>query len=257
MKRFIYILSATSLILCACNSGKQSNKEGNKEEASTSQFSKSITLPDDPCKFITKEMVTSNYNVTADQLEETGNDMDGYSQYETCTYSWKKKKYDSLQNKQIDMAMSAAMGSKKKGGKKASIGDMMSVESPYNTLGVGKFRQYDDVKSAIFQFKNLHHIPSKEDMEKLKKEFDKEAAKKGLNEDQKKMGHGLSKGIHSNLKFSKVEGIGDEAYYDYLDKSLDVRFGKVTFSLIISTEDGYKKDIEVAKKLVKKVWSQL
>jgi len=78
-----------------------------------------------------------------------------------------------------------------------------------------------------------------------------------LSENSKKTGKKLTGGIASSLKFTKVDGIGDQAFYDHLDKSLDVRFGTIAFSLTISTEEGLEKDIEVPKKLVKEVWDKL
>lgn len=256
MKRLIYILPVAILLFYSCNSGEKTavDKEGNTV---SSKFVKNVDLPENPCVFITKEMVTSNYDVKADKLELDDNSSGEYSKYDDCSYSWKKKNYEELQNKRLDIMMNANTATRKKGVKETSMGDLMKMEPSSNRVGVGHFVKYDNLQDALNQFTNLHHVPTKEEMEKLHKEMKKEADKKGLSEDSKKTGKKLTTGIGSNLKFTKVDGIGDQAFYSHLDRSLDVRFGTISFSILISTEEGLDKDIDVAKKLAKEVWNQL
>lgn len=255
MKRFTYLLPFVGLIFYSCNSNDNTavDKDGNSV---ISEYTEDIDLPENPCEFLTEEMVTSNFDVKeADELKLNDKNKEGYSIRETCFYTWKKENYDELKDKRSKLMMSAMVGGED--GKKASMSDVLKVESPVNKLGVGRFRKYDDMQDALTQFTNLHRTPTKKDMENLNKEIDKAAEKEGLNRDSKKAGKDLTKGIGSNLKFTKVDGIGDQAFYDHLDKRMDVRFGNFSFSILISTEKGLEKDIEIAKKLAQKVWDQL
>lgn len=255
MKRLIYILPAIGFLFFSCNSGENTavDKDGNTV---TSEFGKDYKLPENPCDFLSEEMVTSNYNVTADKLKLKDKNGEGYSRHETCFYTWEKKNFEELTAKRSEVMMSAMMGGRD-GKKPASTGDVLKTEDPVNRLGVGRFRKYDNAEAAKTQFINLHRVPTKKDMAKLDEEFKKAADKEGLSEDSKEAGTKLTEGIGSNLSFTEVFGIGDQAFYDHLDKRLDIRFGTLSFSIIISTEDGFDRDMEVAKELAHEVWLKL
>jgi len=162
------MLPVVGILFYSCNSGGSSavDKDGNTV---TSEFTKDIDLPENPCELITKSMVTSNYDVTADKLELKDDNSEGHSKYERCSYTWKKKNYKELKEKRTDIIMNSMSATKKKGSKKTSMSDLMKMESPVNQVEVGQFRKFEDMQSALTQFTNFHRVPTKKDVKKLNK----------------------------------------------------------------------------------------
>jgi hypothetical protein len=148
-------------------------------------------------------------------------------------------------------------GVQKKEGPKPKISDITKLESPFGTIMIGNFEQYEDLQKALDRFTQLHKVPSKEDMAALNKEIDKKFKEEGIEDNSKKVGKELVGGIAGGLKFTEIGGIAGQAYFDHLDRSLDVRFGTFTFSVVIDSELDFDENIEIAKKIAQEVWDKL
>lgn len=252
MKYLIIVLASIPFFFTSC-----ANEGGENDGSSSVNTSKTIDLPINTCDYITKEMVLSRFDVKSEDLELKDDNNEKSSSYSQCGYIWKKANYDELLAIRTDMMMAYAMKGVNKNTEEVKMSDIIKLESPNNMLKIGHFKTYDDVKSAVTRFDNSHRVPTKKDMEKLHQEIDKSGEEHGLDEKSKKMGKKLTSGIGSSLKFTEVDGIGDKAYFDHLDKSLDVRFGKHTFSVFIDTENDFDTNIKMAKEIAQEVWDKL
>ena len=258
MKYFIVIFTASIFCLSSCGGDGNSGTDVNGK--SSSKFSKRIDLPINTCDFITKEMVLSHFDVKTGELDLKDNNDKKSSTYSRCGYQWKKSNYEEIQKKKFEIIRNYSSAGKKADGgneKKAGLSDLMNLESPNSKLLIGDFKDFENNEEASKAFKRSHHVPSKEDVKKLHKEIDKKGEEEGLDEESKELGKNLTGSIASNLKFTEINGVGDEAYYDHLDKSLDVRFGTLTFSVYIDSENDFKTNMEIAKKIAKEVWEKL
>lgn len=256
MKYLITAFASIAFIFSSCNTEGDSSSD----KATSSSFSKNIDLDQDICKLITKEMVVSYFDVQKEELELKDDINKSNNAYSSCGYAWKKENYEELKEKRTDMMMAYAMKGVKKNDdntKEVTMSDIMKLDSPLSLIKIEKLKKYEELDKAVRSFENSHKVPTKKDMKKLHKEIDKKGDQEGLDEKSKDMGKKLTGGIASNLKFTKVDGIGDQAFFDHLDKSLDVRFGLYTFSLIIDTELSLETNIDIAKKIAQEVWDKL
>lgn len=243
--KLIYTLLCTSILLLTSCSGEGLNADGTPKTKSTKSVK--VTVPDDICTLINKEMIQSHFDVQEADLEMEL-DAENYKQYATCGYKWEKENFEELKNIQLETMM--AMSFPKDGQEKSTVSDILKLESPYSMVYVGKFKTYTDPKQAKSRFDQSHHVPTKEEMEHLKKEIDKN---KEMTDEQKEMGQGLSGGIGANLKFQEVTGIGDAAYYDYLSKSVDVLLSDISFSVLIDSDKSLEENIDIAKLIATEV----
>lgn len=243
-KVFIFLL-LTTIVLFSCSTessdanAKSKNADNNKETATI----KDIDLPDDPCTLISKQMVTKHFDVSADSLEKDEYNREGLHWTEHCTYKWKKENFEEI-NKKNQERMLASM---QKGSVKDAIKTGKSIVQPNKHMGITNLRKFESLEEAQSYFKNSHRKPSKEDMEKLDKEFEKQSKKQGLSEEQKETGKSLAGGIADGIKFQEVEGVGDMASWDELGSKLDVLIGSVQFGVKVHTGDGTEADIQKAK----------
>ena len=255
----IYFTSTVFLILSivySCQSASEkskTNSEQQKTEASEVSAGDFKKLAINPCNFIDETLVTKHFNVAAKDLEKDEHVNERLSSYDHCTYKWEKENIDSI-NKRNQKILLDAM---KSGNTKNAIKAGMAVEQTHKLVGVTNLKLYEDLEKARKYFENSHKKPSKEDLEKLNKEFDKQAEKKDLSEKQKEVGKDLGGGISENLKFQKIEGLGDYAYWDDLGSKVDVLIGKIQFGVKIHTGEGTKKDIEMATIIAKEILSKL
>lgn len=60
-----------------------------------------------------------------------------------------------------------------------------------------------------------------------------------------------------NLKFQKIENLGDDAYWDDRGTKVDVLVGKIQFGVKIHTGEGTQKDIEMGTKIAQEILSRL
>lgn len=256
MKRFAYIMFSSALLFsCGSKENTAVDKEGNTV---ISIFSKKIDLPLNPCDYISREMVMAHFDVAESKLELDEDFTDPTSAYAKCGFKWKKSNYDELSKIHQDAMMNYMMhGIEKKEGPKPKLSDLTRLESPYGTILVGNFKQYDDMQKALNGFSQSHHVPTKEEMAALNKEIDKQFAEKGMDDNAKKIGKSLTGGIAGGLKFTKIDGIGDQAFFDHLNRSLDVRFGTFTFKVYFDSELSFEENIEIAKKIAQAVWDKL
>ena len=253
MKRMFYIPLIIGSITFSCSNdvSNEKNSEQKNDQVQDKVVSKVIDLPDNPCEMISMELVTKHFDVSADSLEKDEYNREGVHWTESCAYKCKKADFDVI-NKRNQEKIMAAM---KKGSMKDAVKAGKEVEQAHKHVGITNLREFDTSDEAQKYFKNSHKKPSKEDMEKLDQEFNKQADKKGLSAKQEEMGKSLSSGIADNLKFIEVDGIGDMASWDDLGSKLDVLVGTTQFGVKIHTGEGTEKDIEKAKSVAKDILS--
>lgn len=235
------------------------NEKGESENSSEQQKSAEVSVGDfeklavNPCNFIDEAMVTNHFDVSSDDLEKDEYVGEKISWMHHCTYMWEKEDIDAINERNQKKMMEAV----KSGNTKNAIRVGMDVEQSHKFVGVTNLKLYEDAKEAVKYFENSHKIPSKEDLKKLDEEFQKQADKKELSEKQKEVGKDLGGGIADNLKFQKIENLGDYAYWDDLGSKVDVLVGKIQFGVKIHTGEGTEKDIEKATIIAKEILSKL
>lgn len=259
MKHYALLIASISLLFSSCGSGGTTavDKDGN---IVASSYTKKVDLPVNPCEYITRKMVIAHFDVTEEDLELDENFSKINNSSAVCGYKWRKSNHEELEEIQRNVMLDYAMQgvTKREGSEgKIKISDLTKLESPNSIVQIGMFEQYDKMQTAVDRFIQLHRVPTKEDMAVLNKEIDKEFKKKGLDEKSKNMGKGLSGGIASSMKFTEITGVGDQAFFDHLNKSLDVRFGTLTFKVIIDSELSFDENVEIAIKIAKEVWDKL
>lgn len=245
--KLLYTLLFAGLLLNTSCSSDSTNADGSAKTKSSN--SAELTIPTDLCSLITKEMIQTHFGISADELEFKA-DTIGSAKYATCGYTWKKENYEELSKLRLDAAM--AMSMPKEGQKKTTVSDMLKLEMPNGMVFAGKFKIHDKERSesAIEEFKRYHHTPTKEDLKNFKDEVQKSEE---LTDDQKDMGKDLGGGIGSNIKFKEVTGVGDLAYYAYLDRSVDVLVGDVSFSVIVDSDKSIEENIEAGKSIAQEI----
>lgn len=248
MRYSIFGLCILASFLISCGGDTPSSSSEGKSGVVKA---KNASIPDNICGLVTKEMIFGWFDVDEAELEAE-EDLSSYSpEYSKCGYTWKKENYEELTQKYMEYMMAGAAGGK------VDIAEVARLESPSNSILVGGFKEYESAESAKSRFKDLHRVPTREDLEKLKQEFDEEAEAENLNETQKEIGTELGGGIAATMKFTPVAGIGEEAFYSELDKSLDVRYGAITFKVYVDTELGHEENIVIAKEIAGTVLEKL
>lgn len=244
-----FLTVALLLLSCSSEQNENTNASPNEETSSKSTALTNLVLPDDPCELISEDLVLKHFDVSADSLEKDEYNREGSHWTENCTYKWNKADFEAI-NKRNQEKMMEFM---KKGSAKGAVKMSKSLEKPQKHIGVTNLRQFDSQEEAKKYFKNSHTKPSKEDMEKLDEEFEKQSDKHGLSEQQEETGKTLSGGIADNLKFIDVDGIGDLASWDDLGSKLDILLGTVQFGVSVHTGEGTEADIEKAKEIAKDI----
>jgi hypothetical protein len=241
--------------LFSCQNEKSESKNGAEKQKESSEVSLSDfeERAKNPCNFIDEAMVTKHFDVSAEDLEKDEYVKEKLSWMDHCTYKWEKEDIDAINKRNQKIIMDAM----KSGDTKNAVKAGMSVEQTHKFVGVTNLKLYDDIDKATKYFENSHKKPSQEDLEKLNEEFNKQADKKGLSEKQKEVGKDLGGGISDNLKFKKIEGLGDYAYWDDLGSKVDVLIGKIQFGVKIHTGEGVEKDIEMGTLIAKEIISKL
>ncbi len=254
MKNAILITLFAILLLSSCRRDLNRAVDLNGH-STTTQYTLDKTLPENLCGLITVEMIMDNFDVQ--KL-----DLDLEDDYSKCGYSWKKNNFEQLRDQQIEAVFDYAKresGLTSKKGADTELSKVVNIESPYNTVQVGNFKKYKNLQEAVDQFTKYHQVPDKEEMNRLynemKKQIAKENAKNGLdaNEIEEKLKFTYAK----TLDFQTIDGVGDQAFYDYLDKSLDVRYGIISFKVYLDSEKDFETSIEIAKDLANAVWDKL
>lgn len=254
-----YFTSTVFLILSivySCQSASEkskTNSEQQKTEASEVSADDFKKLAINPCNFIDETLVTKHFNVAAKDLEKDEHVNERLSSYDHCTYKWEKENIDSI-NKRNQKILLDAM---KSGDTKNAVKAGMKVEKTHYYVGITNLKLFDDLEKGIKYFKNSHKKPSKGDLDKLDKEFEKKANEENLSEKQKEVGKDLSGGITENLKFRDVDNLGDYASWDDLGSKLDVLVGKIQFGVKIHTGKGTENDIEKATIIAREIISKL
>lgn len=249
------ILSGAILFACGDESDKsQSNQDQTEQQNKSVQIKASEfeKLAVNPCNLIDEALVTKHFDVSTENLEKDEFVRDKLSWMDHCTYKWKKEDFDAISQRNQKKLMAAI----KSGNTKNAVKAGMDVEKTHNFVGVTNLKLYDDAEKARKYFENSHKVPSKEDLEKLDEEFKKQSDKKGLSEKQEEVGKDLGEGIAKNLKFQKIDNLGDIAYWDDLGSKVDVLVGKVQIGVKIHTGKGIENDIEIGTKIAQEILSK-
>lgn len=256
MKNLIYSIAVLGLAFTSCKSGENTdgtNNTNDTSEAVTANTSKFEELAVEPCNLLTEEMVTSRYGVKAENLElnnyTSSKGKVSWTAY--CTYSWKKPNFDEIQKKMQEKMMEAM----KRGDTKNAMSVAMDSEKANFEVGVTNLQIYEDAEKAIKLFNQSHTVPEKKDVEKLNEAIDAET-NEALTEQGKETGKGMVGGIAANLKFDKVEGIGEIAYWDHLGGKLDVLVGTVQIGIIMHISEDHEENVAAAKALAQEIMKQ-
>ena len=221
MKYSFILLTATFLFFTSCN-----------KNSGNSDLYKDIKLSENPCDYITKQMILCHFGISKSKLELKDVKTQSNTDKSQCGYYWEKSTTD-----------------------KAQVGDNHSTTSR-NHIKIGNFRKYNDKVTASRDFKRNYWISSNENITE-KGSNSKGRSHSILDQSANKMYNELQKDYNTDFKLTEVYGIGDQAFYDHLNKSLDVRFGTFSFSIFIETEFDTETNILIAKKLVREVWGKL
>ncbi|MDX1650949.1 MAG: hypothetical protein R3277_00540 [Brumimicrobium sp.] len=259
MKKLTYFTLSLLFITASCKSGEESEEQTNtatpeKEEINLADLEK---LAGYPCNFISKELVVKYFDVKADELEknEYSPNKNKISWMDHCTFEWKKENFEEIEAKNQKIVMETMTNQNQN--VKEIISKAKSVESAYNKVGVGNLKIFENQEKATTYFNNSHRVPTKEELEMLNKEIDKQGDKKGLTDDQKEMGKSMSEGVASKIAFESVSGLGDIAVWDVYSERLDVLVGTFQFGVIVHTSQGKEANIEKAKAIAKEIIEQL
>lgn len=259
MKKKFLLFAALSLVFFSCNS--ESSEDSSPGEGDSSEKKEAINLSKfeevavEPCNLLTQEMITNEFDVTADELEEENyvGKNDKISSYDICKYSWKKPNYEEINKRNQIKIMESMTQSMKTGETKGTVKMAMSMEEPNFFVGVTNLDTYETEEKAKKRFELLHQVPGKEDIEKLNQEINKQDT---LTEDNKEMGKDIAGGIVANMKFEQVNGIGTEAYWDFMDNQLDILYGAVQIGIVIHISEDHDENVKAAKKIANKVMTQ-
>ncbi len=255
MNKLIYSLAVVSIALTSCQS-ETTRENGNESDDATAKVevdvSKFEELAVEPCNLLTEEMVTSGYGVTAESLKlsKYSSKKGKVSWTAYCTYSWKKSNFDEIQKRTQEKMLEAM----KSGDTKNAMSVAMDIEKASFEVGITNLKIYDDAEKAMNGFIQSHTVPDSKDVTKLNEAIDAESSDK-LTKDGKEVGKEMVGGIAANLKFEKIEGIGTNAYWDYLGNKLDVLYETVQIGIIMHISENHKENVAAAKKLAEEIMS--
>lgn len=259
MKKALSAAVVFGLLFISCQSEENTEKPNESSEENVKKdeidLARFQEMAVEPCNLLTEQMVVEHFKVTAEELENDSYSpkKDKISSYDICKYLWKKPNYDEIDKRNQEIIMSSMMESAKTGNTKGSIDAAMKMEKSKFFVGLTNIDTYDDQTKAQKRFELLHKIPEKKDMEKLNEEIDKQDS---LSDQGKDMGKDIAGGIASNMKFEKVEGIGDMAYWDFMSDRLDILYGNLQIGIVIHVSEIHEENIEAGKKIATAVMGQ-
>ncbi|PWH85302.1 hypothetical protein [Brumimicrobium oceani] len=221
MKYSLFFITVTFLFLSSCNKNSDNNR-----------YYKDVDLSENPCEYLTKQMVLSHFGISTSKLELKNVYPQSSNDISQCGYFWEKSQdaEHKISNKKSEFAN--------------------------NHIKLGSFRKYKNEIAAERDFQRNYWISSNEDL-KASTTDSGTGSYSTENPNASSMHYGVQGNYNSDFKLTEVFGIGDQAFYDHLNKSLDVRFGTISFSIFIETEYDTETNILIAKKLAKEVWEKL
>lgn len=132
----------------------------------------------------------------------------------------------------------------------------------YYSITFGKIapyviKDYEKEKDPINNFKNRYRTLTKEELAKAKEAINKQINKEEeLTASQKEMASGLGGGIASRIKFEPVEGVGDAAVWDFMDKGMKVLVGSTVFFVSAKVSEDVATNQAITKALAKDLIQQ-
>ncbi|WP_107039033.1 hypothetical protein [Brumimicrobium mesophilum] len=238
MKYSLIFIIASLFILSSCD------KNGSIDD---STYVKEMDFPINPMEHIHRSMIVCHFGVSSAKLDYVEEIITNDNSLSVCGFEWEKTNHDEIQDHRSKMMMAYAInGTSREDGlsKKVDVFDLKKLKSANNYLKIGLFREYANFKSAKSDFYNSHQVSSNIE---INKSADIQVESAGLTI----VNSGESR------KFTAIEGIGNQAYYNHNLKSLDVLFGNISFSVFIDSEFDIETDILIAKKIAYEVWKGL
>lgn len=245
------------IILCllffGCSSKNEVVIKPDYLDGNTETESKNI--PKDVCDLLAKDLILRYFDVHGSQLELE--EKYAGTNYHQCGFKWEKPNFEELKDRQreaLDILMhDVAAYDDKDYTWELSISDVLMMESPYAFVQVGQFTKFKNVKEAESVFSILYDKPDGDEILRLNNAiFTKEFGLENLDIDQSNF-----KSLIEEFKFKKIKGIGDQAYYDMINKSINVRFGTLAFRVYIDSEFDISTNIEIGKSIALHVWEKL
>lgn len=257
MKKILSIVFlASALLLASC--GGNSDSSSNSSNSSNNYSKAKITLPESTCDVISAEFVSQTFGVPVDELEEgwSARDLDWGIDITDCGYTWKKDNYDEVLSEMLTTISKVTRGDLKDDGTPYRFQD---VVYPDNKILVGRIKTYDSTDAAQNWFKNSHRSLSEEEKDFLNEWLGEELEEQGLSDEQVEIGEEIGWLLWGlDLAFIPVDGIGDMASFDTLERSLDVLYGTVSIDVYIDIEWLSQEEmIEKAKEVSRHAWDQI
>lgn len=212
-------------------------------------------LPDEVCGLLTKELIANYFDIDEGELEFE----DKYvgTNYHQCGFKWEKSNFEELkdsQRKAFKMFIKSSTTSLENNElNELSLSDVLMMESPYAFVQVGQFNKFKSVIEAETVFSTLYDKPNGEEVLLLNKAF----FSKEFNLENLEIDHYRFNKLIEEFKFKEIKGVGDQAYYDMINKSVNVRFGTLTFRVYIDSEFDISTNIEIGKSIALAVWEKL
>ena len=155
------------------------------------------------------------------------------SNISSCTYSW-----PSSMKQKINMP----------GGKTMEI----AKEAEIRLTGIVEY-----AADAKTEFERTHRTPTAEELKRLDAAVDKklgEAEAEGkVNASGREVGKSLANSAMSGIRYSEVEGVGDQARWESKSSQLSVLVDSLKFDLVVAVGDDASENLEGAKVLAKAV----
>ncbi len=238
------------MILSSCGNGSNGSAEA---QTSSYQFSNFEELALDPCQIIHEDLVLEFFDVDPSNIQQDSYVIGGstISHYSYCNYEWSKPNADEI-NRANRERMMAAMNDPD-----ISVTDAaMQTISPVYRIGIASLRLFDNEEQAFNRFTMSHQMPTDEAMDEFRAELDQQLTDEEVSEDSRELAGVLSEGIASAIKFTSVDGVGDLAVWDHLDKRLVVLAGRYQFGVNLDYYVTPEENIELARSIALRLMEQ-
>lgn len=255
MRKLLYLLYLLMFsVFLSCDV-----QNGNTNKSANVLTSQAMELPNEICDLISREMISSHFMVNNDIVKLIDETDEMNTMTSKCGFQWKKSNFEQIQDKRIEKlkAYSHAYARAMEEEGESTIYKLSQFESAYNTVQIGDFQKFKNERVAINYFENTHKILTAEELNQVNQVINDKMDDSEITEQQREVGNELTKSIARNMEFTPIYGIGDQAFYDHLDRSLDVRYGTIAFSVYIDTEYGFETNIRIAKEIAQEVWESL
>lgn len=216
------------IFISSCSQLKKENARVDDKQLFSSVKGKERTkFPQQICPLISRTMVNNYFQVAEEELELIENSWSAYGNYLDCGFKWKKPNFEELQDKQYQALKTYRHKGRWAGDKRvdtefSSVPELGLLESPYSEVLIGHFREFSTEKQAQNEFSMIYPTTEEEKTSSI-----------------------------------KIDGVGNQAYYDKENKFLDVRFGTLAFKIFIDSELDMDSTIQVSVKMAEEVYQSI